>query len=238
MGTPAARRRKSHIFPSKGFLSIASETTSTLDLDHRDNILVDKLGPNSGVKSHSQSITLESSLDSRRPLTDDQESTGNITLPLGTSDDPIDNESSPEKPAETTQIDPSYSLSRPRRNPGLTNFYGKRRFVEKISPSEVVDLMEASEEEPIFSFFPATNSGAKQLHGNFQLDSQSSFLTPFGDFPRKRSSIADTTQCSTTIPSSVDPHLVVLCSPENESQHDKTSLDSDILSIIDSETRV
>ena len=78
-------------------------------------------------------MILESSLNFLRRLsTDDQESSGKTTLPLGTIDYPIHNESSAGKPAEATQIVPSCSYSRPRRNPGFLNFTVKEELWKKL----------------------------------------------------------------------------------------------------------
>ena len=81
---------------------------------------------------------------------------------------PTNDDSSPQNPAETTQIAPSCSYSRPRRNPGPAKFKGEKRIVDKVSPPEKVDLAKDSDEEPLIWFIPA-----KELQGKFQLDSPS-----------------------------------------------------------------
>ena len=69
------------------------------------------------------------------------------------------------------------------------------------------------------------------------IESPSAFLTPQVDFQPKIILLAETTHCSYSTTSFWDPQLVVLGSPTHGSQIEDKDQESDIFSIIDTETR-
>ena len=68
------------------------------------------------------------------------------------------------------------------------------------------------------------------------MDSPSALWTPLGEFQPKPILVAETTECSTTTPLSLEPQLVVLCLPTIETQNEDKVQNSDISSLIKTET--
>ena len=71
-GPTSMKRWKTIVSNTKGFYYVNSDLTSSLDLDHWDNVLESYPGTDLGVNSTSQSFIGESSLDlSRRTISGD-----------------------------------------------------------------------------------------------------------------------------------------------------------------------
>ena len=156
------------------------------------------------------------------------------TSPTGTSDNPIRIESSPEKIIETpTTETPKGNEPQPRRNPGPLNNYGDRRFIGQVAPgAETIEFAD-SDEEPLIIF-----SGSRSLQTTFSSDSPSDYLTRLEDILPHPTLLAETTQSSSSTPSSTTPKIAVLSSPLEEVRPDiQDDNASDISSVIDIEVR-
>ena len=98
-----------------------------------------------------------------------------------------------------------------------------------VAITETVD----SDEEPLITF-----SGSKSLQTTFSSDSPSNYLTPLEDILPQLTLLAETTQGSTSTPSSITPKIEVLSSPLVETGLDiQDDEGSDISSVIDTEVR-
>ena len=174
-----------------------------------------------------------SSLDqSRRTLASETNTQTTVTLPTGTCENPIRIDSSPERRIETPTT-PKSNEPRPRRNPGPPEFYGDRRFIDQVTlGAETIEIAD-SNDEPLITF-----SGSESLQMTFSSDSPSDYLTLLDDIPFHPTLVAETTQGSSSIPSSMTPKIAVLYSPLEENRPDIQDDDgSDISSVIDTEVR-
>ena len=88
-----------------------------------------------------------------------------------------------------------------------------------------------SDDEPLISF-----SGSKSLQTTFSSDSPSDYLTPIEDILPHLTLVAETTQGSSSTPSSMTPKIAVLSSPLDEARTDIQD-GSDISTVIDTEGR-
>ena len=102
-----------------------------------------------------------------------------------------------------------------------------------MSPVTTVNTEDESEEEQLILLISLHRSRAVKT-----LESTSAFLTPLAEFQLKPTLVAETTQCSLSIASSLDQQLVVLGSPTSETQTEDKGLDSNISCLIDTETKV
>ena len=90
-----------------------------------------------------------------------------------------------------------------------------------------------SDDEPLITF-----SGLKSLQTTFSSDSPSDYLTPLEDLLPHPTLVAETTQGSSSTPSSMTPKIGVLSSQLEEVRPDIQDDDgSDISSVIDTEVR-
>ena len=151
---------------------------------------------------------------------------------MGKGDNPIRIDSSPEKTLETPKTTKS-NKPRPRRNPGPPKFYGDRRFIDQVTlGAETIETAD-SDDEPLITF-----SGSKNLQTTFPSDSPSDYLTPLEDIPFHPTLVAETTQGSSSTPTTLTPKIAVLSSPLEEVRPDLQDDDgSNISSGIDTDVR-
>ena len=97
---------------------------------------------------------------------------------------------------------------------------------------ETIEIAD-SDDEPLITF-----SGSKSLQTTFPKDSPSDYLTPLEDIPFHPKLVAETTQGSSSTPTSLTPKIAVLSSPLEEVRPDIQDYDgSDISSGIDTDVR-
>ena len=162
------RRLKTPIFKGSKFAYF--ELDSSLYLDHWDKVIDDYLGTDSEIVYITPTYNIDSNLDqSARTLASEINTQTNTLSPMGTSDNPIRKESSPEKIIETptTEI-PKGNEPRSRRNPSPPKFYGDRRFIGLVALGAETSEIADSDEEPLITF-----SGSKNLQTTFSSDSPS-----------------------------------------------------------------
>ena len=188
------KRRKTKALANKGSNFVKLDFSSSLDLDHWDNVLEDYLGTDPKAVHNSQPFSGDSALDqSRQTFTSKATFPAFITSTAGTSDNPISIESSPEKTTEAVTEVPMC------RNPGPPKFYGVRRFIEQVSPATTITDTLDSEEKQLIIF-----SATKKALTTNSLDSPLGYLTPLEDVLPKPTLVAETTQGSTSTTSSMN----------------------------------
>ena len=215
----------------KGSKFAYTELGSSLELDHWDKVIVDYLVTDSETVYNTLTFNIDSDLDqSRHTLASETNIQTTSTLPTG--DNPIRLDSSPEKTLETPKA-PKSNKPRPSRNPGPPKFYGDRRFIDQVTlEAETIEVAD-SDDEPLITF-----SGSKSLQTNFPSDSTSDYLTPLEDIPFHPTLVAETTQGSSSTPTSLTPKVAVLSSPLEDVRPDSQDDDgSDISSGIDTDVR-
>ena len=110
---------------------------------------------------------------------------------------------------------------------------GDRRFILQVSAGAAITEIVDSNEEPLITFL-----GSKSLQTTYSSDSPSDYLTPLEDILLQPTLLAETTQGSTSTPSSITPKITVLSSPLLETGLDiQDDEGSDISSVIDTEVR-
>ena len=201
-----------------------SELESLLDLVHWDKVIDYYLGTDSETVYNTPTYNIDSDFRINTQT--------NTTSPMGTSDNPIRIESSPEKIIETPSTEtPKGNEHRPRRNPGPPKFYGDRRFICQVALGAETSEIADSDDEP-----PITFSGSKSLQTTFSSDSPTDYLTPLEDILPHPTLVAETRQGSSSTPSSMTPNIAVLSSLLEEVRPDIQDDDGrDISSIIDIE---
>ena len=107
---------------------------------------------------NTETVNLHSDLDQLRSTVPSQTNTQTtITIPTGTSDDPIRLDSSPEKTLETPKTAVSIK-PRSRRNPGPPKFYGDRRFIDQVTLGTETNSVVDSDYEPLIMFSSSKES--------------------------------------------------------------------------------
>ena len=132
-----------------------------------------------------------------------------ITIPTGTSDDPIRLDSSPEKTLETPKT-PGSIKPRSRRNPGPPKFYGDRRFIDQVTLGTETISVEDSADEPLITF---SNSKSPRTQTIYSTASPSDYLTPVEDIPWHPTLVAETTQIPSSTTTSRSADVASLPSP-------------------------
>ena len=116
-GGNSGKKRRTFITSSKGSKFDFNNLDSSLELDLWDKVIDDYLGTEAETVCNTPTVNLHSDLDQPRSTVKSQTKTQTtVTLPTGTSDDPIRVDSSPEKKVETPKT-PIPAKLRARRNP-------------------------------------------------------------------------------------------------------------------------
>ena len=218
---------------TKGSKFAFSDLDSSLDLDLWDKVSDDYLGTDSKIVFNTPTFNIRSDSDqSRRTLPSQTNTQTTITIPTGTGDYPIRIDISPEKTLETPKT-PVCNKPRSRKNPGPPKFSRDRRFIDQVTlgteTSELVD----SDDEPLI-----TLSGSKSLQTMYPSASPSDYLTPIEDIPMHTTLVAETTQGSSSTPTSLTPKIAKISSPLVEISTDIQDDDgSDISSGIDTDVK-
>ena len=217
----------------KGSKFAYTELDSSLELEHWDKVIDDYLGTDSDIVYKTPTFNIDSNLDqSRHTLAGETIIQTTSTLPTSTGDSPIRIDSSPEKTLETPKT-PKSNKPRPRRKPGPPNFYGERRLIDQVTiGAETIEIAD-SDDEPLITF-----SGSKSLQTTFPSECPSDYMTPLEDIPFHPTLVAETTQGSSSTPTSLTPKIAVLSSSLEEVRPDIQDDDgSDISSGIDTDVR-
>ena len=234
-GKKATKRRSMKTPSFKGSNFAYSELDSLLDLDHWDKVIDDYLGVDSETVYKLPTYYIDSDLDQSGRILASEINTQTITTsPMGTSDNPIRIESSPEKIIKTPPTEtPKGNKPRPRRNPGPPKIYGERRFICQVALGAETTEIADSDDKPLITF-----SGSKSLQTTFSSDSPSDYLTPLEDILPHPTLVAETKQGSSSTPSSMKTKIAVLSFPLEEVRPDIQDDDgSYISSVIDIEVR-
>ena len=114
-------------------------------------------------------------------------------------------------------------------------FYGDRRFIDQVTlgteTSELVD----SDDEPLVIF---SGSKSLQTQTTYPSASPSDYLTPIEDIPWHPTLVAETTQGSSSTPTSLTPKIAKILPPLVEVSTDiQNDHGSDISSGIDTDVR-
>ena len=236
-GGNSSKKRRTIITSSKGSKFDFNNLDSSLELDLWDKVIDDYLGTEAETVTdcNTPTVNLHSDLDQPRSTVTSQTNTQTtVTLPTGTSDDPIRVDSSPEKTVETPKT-PIPAKLRTRRNPGPQKFYGDRRFIDQVTlGTETISAVD-SDDEPLITF-----SGAKSPKQNFSYctTSPSDYLTPIDEIPRHTILVAETTQDQLSTPSSQATRIAWASPPLVEVTSNTQDDDgSDISSGIDTDVR-
>ena len=234
-GGNTCKKRRTIITSSKGSKFDFYNLDSSLELDLWDKFIDDYLGTEAETVCNTPTVNVHSDLDQPRSTVQSQTNTQTtMTIPTGTSDDPIRVDSSPEKTVETPKT-PISLKHRARRNPGPPKFYGDRRFIDQVTLGTETMSAVDSDDEPLITF-----SGAKSPRPNvtYCTTSPSDYLTPIDEIPRHTTLVAETTQGQFSTPSSqatktawVSPPLVEVTSNTQDDDG------SDISSGIDTDVR-
>ena len=116
-GEKATKRRRTNTPITKGSKFAFNSLNSSLELDLWDKFIDDYLGTDSEIACNTPTVNLHCDLDQPRSTLPSQTNTQTtITIPMGTGDDPIRIDSSPEKTLETPKT-PVCIKPRSRRNP-------------------------------------------------------------------------------------------------------------------------
>ena len=103
---------------------------------------------------------------------------------------------------------PLIQLVSSEKEPRPQKFYGEGRFIQQVLPLvAAIDVVD-SEEEPLIAF----NSN-NRCQATKTFETPSAFLTPLADIQARPTLVVETTQGSHSTTSSLNPKLLVLCSP-------------------------
>ena len=237
------KKKRTIITSSKSSKFDFNNLDSSLGLDLWDKVIDDYLGTEAETVCNSPTGNLHSDLDQPKSTAQSQTNTQTtITIPTGTSDDPIRVDSSPEKTLETPKT-PISLKHRARRNPGPPKFYGDRRFIDQVTlGTETISAVD-SDDEPLITFF-----GAKSPRPNLTYCTTSplDYLTPIDEIPCHTTLVAETTQGQFSTPSSqatkiawVSPPLVELTSntQDDDGSDISSAIDTDVTSMLDTTLR-
>ena len=229
------KRRRTNTTSTKGSKFDFNSLDSSFELDLWDKVIDDYLGTEAETVCNTPTVNLHSDLDQPRSTVQGQTNTQTtITIPTGTSDDPIRVDSSPEKTVETPKTPLSFKHCA-KRNPGPPKFYGDRRFFDQVTLGTETNSAVDSDDELLITF-----SSAKSPRSNltYCTTSPSDYFTPIEEIPRHTTLVAETTQGPFSTPSSqatkaawVSPPLVEVTSNTQDDD------DSDIFSGIDADVR-
>ena len=193
--TPTAgktnKRRRTNTPSTKGSKFAFNSLDSLLELDLWDKVIDDYLGTEAETVCNTPTVNLHSDLDQPRSTVQSQTNTQTtITIPTGTSDDPIRLDSSPEKTVETSKT-PISIKPHSRRNPGPPKFYGDSRFIDQVTLGTENNTAVDSDDELLITFSSEKSPRTKMT-----------YLTPIEDIPRHTTLVAETTQGPFSTPSS------------------------------------
>ena len=170
-----------------------------LELDLWDKVIDDYLGTEAETVCNTPTVNLHSDLDQPRSTVQSQTNTQTtITIPTGTSDDPIRLDSSPEKTVETSKT-PISIKPHSRRNPGPPKFYGDRRFIDQVTLGTETNTAVDSDDELLITISSEKSPRTKMTYCTA---SPSDYLTPIEDIPRHTTLVAETAQGPFSTPSS------------------------------------
>ena len=203
----AMKRRRMKTPSFKGSKFAYTELDSSLELDHWDKVIDDYLGTDSEIVFNTPTFNIDSDLDqSGHTLASKTNIQTTSTLSTGTGDNTIRIDSSPEKTLETPKT-PKSNKPRPRRNSDSPKFYGDRHFIDQVTlGAETIETAD-SDDKPLITF-----SGTKNLQTTFPSDSPSDYLTPLEDIHFHPTLVAETTEGSSSTPTSLTPKIAVLSS--------------------------
>ena len=189
-GGNTCKRRRTITTSSKGSKFDFNSLDSSLELDLWYKVIDDYLGTEAETVYNTPTVNLHSDLDQPRRTVQSQTNTQTtITIPTGTSDDPIRVDSSPEKTVETPK-NPISLKHCAKRNPSPPKFYGDRRFIDQVTLGTETNSAVDSDDELLITF-----SGAKSPRPNltYCTTSPSDYLTPIDEIPRHTTLVAETT---------------------------------------------
>ena len=206
-----------------------------LQLDLWDKVIDDYLGTEAEAVCNTPTVHLHSDLDQPRSTVQSQTNTQiTITIPTGTSDDPIRVDSSPEKTVETPKT-PISSKHCAKRSPSPPKFYSDRRFIDQVTLGTETNSAVDSDDELLITF-----SSAKSPRSNltYCTTSPSDYLTPIEEIPRHTTLVAESTQGPFSTPSSQATKAACVSPPLVEvSSNTQDDDGSDIHSVIDADVR-
>ena len=234
-GGKTNKRRRTNTPSTKGSKFAFNSLDSSLELDLWDKVIDDYLDTKAETVCNTPTVNLHSDLDQPRSTVQSQTNTQTtITMPTGTSDDPIRVDSSPEKTVETPKT-PIAIKHRAKRNPGPSKFYGDRRFIDQVTLGTETNSAVDSDEELLITFSSAKTPRSKLTYCTA---SPSDYLTPIEDIPRHTTLVAETTQGPFSTPSSRTRKAACVSSPLVEvSSNTQDDDGSDISSGIDADVR-
>ena len=189
-GGNTCKRRRTITTSSKGSKFDFNSLDSSLELDLWYKVIDDYLGTEAETVCNTPTVNLHSDLDQPRRTVQSQTNTQTtITIPTGTSDNPIRVDSSPEKTVETPKTPISLKHCA-KRNPSPPKFYGDRRFIDQVTLGTETNSAVGSDDELLITF-----SGAKSPRPNltYCTTSPSDYLTPIDEIPRHTTLVAETT---------------------------------------------
>ena len=198
-GGKTNKRRRTNTPSTKDSKFAFNSLDSLLELDLWDKVIDDYLGTEAETVCNTPTVNLHSDLDQPRSTVQSQTNTQTtITIPTGTSDDPIRLDSSPEKTVETSKT-PISIKSHSRRNPGPPKFYEDRRFIDQVTLGTETNTAVDSDDELLITF---SSEKSPQTKMTYCTASPLDYLTPIEDIPRHTTLVAETTQGPFSTPSS------------------------------------